>query len=179
MTCEGGRAGCIHPQHMQWKTYSAVQRDRYRRSPKLRRPKRVLMPDQINAIRTDTTLSQAKHAARYNVSLGTVQWWQKGRDKYLRYRAAPLTMERINILLPRGLIGREDVRQDMIVALLEGKITEAQIRAGSKDMRAFVTAFRRNNFEQHGYAKSLDVPIGDGRSWYDVMPESRSLGSHW
>lgn len=79
----------------------------------------------------------------------------------------------VNSLVPHGLPGREDVCQEIMLALWEGKITLDQLKANRSNVRSFVRAFTVENYEGGGYAMSLDQPMADGRSWHDVLPAPR------
>ena len=74
----------------------------------------------------------------------------------------------VNALVPRSMPGREDVRQEVMLALWEGTVTLEQLRAPGA-LRAFTSAFRRRNDEDSGYAVSLDMPMRAGCSWHDVL----------
>jgi hypothetical protein len=74
----------------------------------------------------------------------------------------------VNSLVPRGMPGREDVVQTLLVALLEKTTTLEQLKAGG--ITRFLSQFRRDNYEAAGYAVSLDVPRFGGGSWHDVLP---------
>lgn len=80
----------------------------------------------------------------------------------------------VNGLVPRGLPGREDVCQEIMLALWEGKITLDQLKANRSNVRAFVRTFTTENYEGGGYAMSLDQPMHDGRSWHDILPAPRN-----
>jgi hypothetical protein len=74
-----------------------------------------------------------------------------------------LTMK-VNAFIPRGVPGREDACQAVLLALTEGTITEDMLvgSAGAANRRRFLKAMRKENFEMGGYARSLDAPLGDG-----------------
>ncbi len=74
----------------------------------------------------------------------------------------------VNTLVPQ-MPGREDICQDIMLALWEKKITLDELKANRHRVREFVTAFRRKNMEASGYAVSLDVPMASGQSWHDVL----------
>jgi hypothetical protein len=79
----------------------------------------------------------------------------------------------VNALIPRGLpdYERADIIQEIMLALLEKRFTLAEMR-DPRIVRQFIKGFRSSNFEDCGYALSLDAPMRDGRSWYDVLPAS-------
>lgn len=78
----------------------------------------------------------------------------------------------VNALVPRGLPDhiRGDVCQEIMLAILEGKTTLEELRLSSSLVRSFVRRANHDNMESGGYALSLDAPMRDGRSWYDVLP---------
>jgi hypothetical protein len=79
----------------------------------------------------------------------------------------------VNSLVPRGLPDhvRADVCQEIMLALWMKKITLEELRADSRAVRSFIKGFRATNHEAGGFALSLDAPMHDGRSWYDVLPD--------
>lgn len=81
----------------------------------------------------------------------------------------------VNDLIPAWLPGREDVCQEIMVALLENRITINQLKLNRSDVNAFVRQFKRENMESNGYAISLDCPMYDGRSWHDVLADPATL----
>jgi hypothetical protein len=83
----------------------------------------------------------------------------------------------VNSLVPTYLPSREDICQEIMLALWEKRITLDQLKASRSNIRMFVTSFRRDNWEASGYAVSLDQPMHDGRSWHDVLaaPDATTL----
>lgn len=79
----------------------------------------------------------------------------------------------VNSLVPQGMPGREDVVQDALLAVLEGRTTLDQLKAGGISM--FLRNFRRSNYESNGYALSLDMPRIGGGSWHDVLPDDKTM----
>lgn len=77
----------------------------------------------------------------------------------------------VNSLVPASMPGREDVCQEIMLALWERRITLDQLKANRADLRAFVRSFTRDNYEAGGYAISLDVPMRSGQSWHDVLAD--------
>lgn len=75
----------------------------------------------------------------------------------------------VNKLVPHGIPGREDICQELMLALLDGQITLTEIRANPGIVRAFIRKFKNQNYESRGYALSLDEPMPDGRSWHNVL----------
>jgi hypothetical protein len=83
----------------------------------------------------------------------------------------------VNKIVPREFPDRDDVCQEIMLAILEGHITIEDVKNNKTRIRPFITKVRRDNSEQSGYAVSLDVPIGgdDGRSWHDVLSDDYSI----
>lgn len=74
----------------------------------------------------------------------------------------------VNRLVSSMIPGRDDVCQDILLALWESKASLAELRNDPSAVRAFVKAFRKTSFEQSGYAESMDVTVfEDGRSKYE------------
>lgn len=65
----------------------------------------------------------------------------------------------VNALVPYGIPGREDVCQEIMLAMWEGRITVDQLRSARSNVRAFVRSFQKSNFEASGYARSLDAIV--------------------
>jgi hypothetical protein len=73
-------------------------------------------------------------------------------------------------LVPASLPGRDDVCQDLIVALLDGRESLDRLRAAPSRLRSFITAFYAANFEARGFARSLDAPLtADGGTLHDLL----------
>lgn len=83
----------------------------------------------------------------------------------------------VNALIPRGLPDhvRADVCQEIMLALWEKKVELSELKKAPSLVRSFIKSFNATNHEMNGYAMSLDMPMHDGRSWYDVLPESGAL----
>ena len=77
----------------------------------------------------------------------------------------------VNALVPHGLPShiRGDVCQEIMLAIWEKTVTIEELRADKALVRKFISGARRANYEGSGYALSLDQPMRDGRSWYDVL----------
>ena len=80
----------------------------------------------------------------------------------------------VNALVPRGLpdFVRADVCQEIMLALWQKKITLEELRLDKSLMRGFMSGHRKANLEAGGYVLSLDQPMQDGRSWYDILPDT-------
>lgn len=78
----------------------------------------------------------------------------------------------VNSLVPHGLPDhmRADVCQEILLALWQKEISLDELRADRAAVNKFIRGVRKANYEAGGYALSLDVPMKDGRSWYDVLP---------
>lgn len=83
----------------------------------------------------------------------------------------------VNSMVPRSIEGREDICQEILIALLEKRISVADLRANKGSVREFVAAFNRENFEGSGYVISLDEPRMDGRSWHDMLVDPSTVHS--
>ncbi len=79
----------------------------------------------------------------------------------------------VNALVSRGLPDhmRADVCQEIMLALWQGDTSIEELRADKALVNHFIRGARKANYEGGGYALSLDVPMRDGRSWYDVLPD--------
>ena len=75
----------------------------------------------------------------------------------------------VNTIVPQGPPCREDICQEIMLALWEKRITLNDLIDNREDVRAFIRSFKKGNYEMGGYAISLDVPMYDGRSWHDVL----------
>ena len=80
----------------------------------------------------------------------------------------------VNSIVPTSMPGREDVCQEILLALFEQRITLNELKANRANLRSFVASFRRDNYESGGYAVSLDQPMYDGRSWHDTLSSDNS-----
>jgi hypothetical protein len=83
----------------------------------------------------------------------------------------------VNALVPHGLPDhmRADVCQEIMLALWQKEISVEELRRDKSLVRKFIGGFRKANLEGGGYALSLDMPMRDGRSWYDVLPDPTTL----
>lgn len=72
-------------------------------------------------------------------------------------------------LVPQTIAGREDVIQDLALAIIEGRVTFAELQADRSLIRKFTGAHRSASFEMGGYAVSLDQPMRSGQSWHDIL----------
>lgn len=79
----------------------------------------------------------------------------------------------VNSLVPRGLPDhmRADICQEIMLAIWTKEVSLDELRSDRALVNRFVKGFRRANLEGGGWALSLDVPMKDGRSWYDVLPD--------
>lgn len=78
----------------------------------------------------------------------------------------------VNALVPKGLPSetRGDVCQELMLAIWEKRISLDELKRDRRFINEVIGLVRRSNFEAGGYALSLDAPMRDGRSWYDVLP---------
>jgi len=79
-----------------------------------------------------------------------------------------------NSLIPKSIPPhmRSDIVQEIMLAMLEGRVTIAELKAKQTNVRWFVTKFYRENFEQAGHALSLTAE-NDGDE-YDRLEASIS-----
>lgn len=83
----------------------------------------------------------------------------------------------VNSLVPRYLPDhiRADVCQEIMLALWQKETTLDELRGSKAMIGKFTKGFYSRNFEAGGHALSLDTPMRDGRSWYDVLPDPATL----
>lgn len=86
----------------------------------------------------------------------------------------------VNRMVSKQLPGREDVCQDIMLALWQSRTSLAELRTDPKAVRAFVSAFRKASFERSGFGvESMDVTLhsddGDGKSKYEDARYQREL----
>lgn len=79
----------------------------------------------------------------------------------------------VNSIVPRGLPDhlRGDVCQEIMLSLWMKETSIEELRRDKGLVNKFIRTSRKDNYEGGGYALSLDVPMRDGRSWYDVLPD--------
>lgn len=80
--CGLGHEGCVHPQHLAWKTNSENQLDRREHGTVLESWTRKFTPEliaELRSLRDDMT--QMQLAERFGCSLGTVQYYLKYREQ--------------------------------------------------------------------------------------------------
>lgn len=77
----------------------------------------------------------------------------------------------VNRMVPHGLPShiRADVCQEIMLALWQREVSIEELRADRKLIGKFISGAKKANLEGGGYALSLDQPMRDGRSWYDVL----------
>lgn len=85
----------------------------------------------------------------------------------------------VNSLVSRDLPDhiRADVCQEIMLAIWQKQVTLDELRCDRRLVQSFVRGFRKANLEGGGFAMSLDVPMHDGRSWYDVLPDPSTVES--
>lgn len=86
----------------------------------------------------------------------------------------------VNRMVSRAIPGREDVCQDIMLALLENRTSLADLRADPTALRLFINSFRRASFERSGYGvESMDVTLhsddGDGKSKHEDLNYQNAL----
>lgn len=79
----------------------------------------------------------------------------------------------VNALVPRGMPDhmRADVCQEIMLAIWQKEISLDELKKAPTLVRKYLSRARTMNYEGGGFALSLDVPMRDGRSWYDVLPD--------
>ena len=84
----------------------------------------------------------------------------------------------VNALVPHGLPDhmRADVCQEIMLAIWQGKTSVAELQSDRALVGKFIKSIRVLNYEDRGFALSLDAPMADGRSWYDILPGDQ--GAH-
>lgn len=81
--------------------------------------------------------------------------WMPLAYPYINFRRAENeTLLLVNELVARALPGREDVCQDIMLAILESGLTPDRVTVNE-----YIRKFRRDNYENSGYALSLDAII--------------------
>lgn len=83
-------------------------------------------------------------------------------------------------MVSKQLPGREDICQDIMLALWESRTSLAELRSDPKAVSSFIRAFRKASFERSGYGvESMDVTLhsddGDGASKYESAKFNRTL----
>lgn len=76
----------------------------------------------------------------------------------------------INDIVPRAFPDqmRADICQEAMLAVLEGKITIAELRANRSQSAWFLRKFYKDNFEDAGHAASLDAMVDEDRTEFEV-----------
>lgn len=78
----------------------------------------------------------------------------------------------INALVPAGIPHhlRADVCQELMLAVLEGKTSIANLKDDLALRKRLIRYYSQQNTMVTSYALSLDAPLGDDGSWYDILP---------
>lgn len=79
--------------------------------------------------------------------------------------------------VPRNLLGRADIVSAIVLAGLEGTISANDLKTNPAVVRRFINQHNRENHEGSGYAVSLDQPLPDGRSRYDLLADNRATAA--
>lgn len=87
-------------------------------------------------------------------------------------RAENATLLLVNEMVSRALPGREDVCQDIMLAILESGLTPDRATVNS-----FIARFKKQNYESSGFAVSLDsiVPGTSDLRLIDTLSEDDSI----
>jgi hypothetical protein len=80
----------------------------------------------------------------------------------------PTIIKAVEAIVPRGLPDRDDIVQTLLLALHDGSLAPEQL-TDRKRVRAIITAVRKSNREQSGFAASFDAPGEDGRTLHDKI----------
>ncbi len=90
----------------------------------------------------------------------------------IRARPEHAEILEVNCLIPTTITGdrRADICQEILLALIEGRVTMQQLRIRRDDTVFFIRKFWRDNFEQSGNAVSFDR--GDDERTYDEIASS-------
>lgn len=83
----------------------------------------------------------------------------------------------VNSLIPRYLPHhvRADICQEIMLAIWQKQTTLEELRQNKALIGKFTSGFYSANHESNGHALSLDAPMYDGRSWYDVLPDPSTI----
>lgn len=86
----------------------------------------------------------------------------------------------VNRMVSQAMPGREDVCQDVMLALWENRTSLEELRADPRALKAFTRSFRKASFERSGFGvESMDATIysedGNGKSKYEDARYQRSL----
>jgi hypothetical protein len=83
-----------------------------------------------------------------------------------KHRASHKFLQLAESVVPRSHPAREDAIQDICADLIDGVLTEEEFKTkqGMRNIRDLVNAAYRQNFEQGGFARSMDAPLGDSNS---------------
>lgn len=91
--CGKGHFGCVNPKHLEWKTNSQNQLDRAKNGNALRNnhgnKSALTHEQQAEIVALRGRMTQVSIAAKFGVSLGCVQYWQKYRDIRRAHPAVP------------------------------------------------------------------------------------------
>lgn len=92
-------------------------------------------------------------------------------------RGEHATLLAVNRLVPHGLPShlRADVCQEMMLAVWSGATSLEALQSDKALVNSYIREARKLNYEGGGFAMSLDVPMMDGRSWYDVLPDPNTM----
>lgn len=80
----------------------------------------------------------------------------------------------VNALVPRNMLDhmRADVCQEIMLALWQKETSIEELKKAPALIRKYCGRVRTMNYEGGGYCLSLDMPMRDGRKWYDVLPDT-------
>jgi hypothetical protein len=105
--------------------------------------------------RSDRLQMPAAWAKVIRTARRTSPRWTPLAYPYVNFRRAEAnTLLIVNEMVSRALPGREDVCQDIMLAILERGLTPNKVTVNE-----FIRKFRRDNYESGGFALSLDAPM--------------------
>jgi hypothetical protein len=84
----------------------------------------------------------------------------------------------VNRLVSHAMPGREDVCQDIMLALWESRTSLQELKDDPRAIRSFIKAFRRAYFEKNGYGvESMDITlyVDDNINKYEHSKYQKSL----
>lgn len=128
--CGNGHIGCCHPKHLEWKTRSANQRDRYKNERKSRKgtPRTRLTPEQVVEIRQLRGIeTQQSLADRFGVSRTNIimvqngETWNNRSHRFLSANAIRQIRANKDIKILRDQANEHGVSQMAIWRIVNGK----------------------------------------------------------
>jgi hypothetical protein len=143
------------------KTFDGIVHD-----PQRERERHRESGERLSLLRTDPDFCRKMYLARSPAAAGVVALCY---PYIIRARPEHADILEVNNLIPRTFDSdrRADICQELLLAILEGRMTMQQLRARRDDAVFFIKKFWRDNFEQSGHAVSFDR-LDDDRSYDEV-----------